>query len=569
MADVIGWGRSSPNVNFYTEFEWVQHSAPTANYSWVRVRLRCNNAANASTATSWGGSGDHQWWANTGHSGSHVAGSNFLPRGYGPNAQRWRDEWNFDVYHDANGNATMQFGQRVEMPDNTEINVSYSGLIALPRIPLVPYPASTPVASEITTTSAKLTWTNGARGHANTDAVLLRRYPGTATSGPYTDYPLGATATSYTVTGLTRGETYTFTVYNHNSDGFSAQSGGLTVTLLNTVPDKAATPTWTSVTTNSATIATTVPAYVGAGVTNHQLQLSTDPTFTTVTQMLTTATSPRTFSNLARYTNYYVRYRVSNAIGWAPWSDTLAFTTLSSIPSTPTGYYATDISSTTAYSSAPVVADAGGAPLTDIRYQYATTQNTGAPVTTLGRYGLPFMTGLTPGVTYWYRVAVYSVAGWSAYGAWTSFGTRNDVPSPPTTVSVSGITNTTAQLNWNVPSNLYGSTLIGYTIRVASNPDFGTGVVIYNLPAGTTNKVMDGLQPGTPYYAQVWANSSNGFGGYSDIQSFTTTGTAPGAKPLWVRVSGVWRPGTLWVKVAGVWRQGVIWVKVSGVWRKL
>ncbi|URM86425.1 minor tail protein [Microbacterium phage Gshelby23] len=569
MADVIGWGRSSPNVNFYLEFEWVQHSAATANYSWVRTRLRCNNAGNASTATSWGQSGEQRWWSNTGHSGSHWAGSNFLPSGYGANAQRWRDEWNFDVYHDANGNATMQFGMAVEMPDNVGVFEGYSGNIALPRIPLVPYPASAPTASNITTSSVQLNWTNGARGHANTDQVLLRRYDGANATGPYDDRPLSATATSYNWTGLVRGSTVTFVVYNHNSDGYSAQGPKRTVTLLNTVPDKPATPTLSSVTNSSAVIGTVEPSYVGAGITAREHQVSSDSSFTTDVTTSTAGASPRTFNSLDRYTNYYSRYRVQNAIGWSAWSDTLSFQTLADVPTAPSGYYATDIASTTAYSSAPVISDAGGAPIINVRHQFATTQDTNAPINTLGRNGLPFLSGLTANSTYWYRVSVQNVAGWSAWGPWVSFATKSNVPGPPASVSVSGITNTTAQLNWAAPANLYGSTVTGYTVRVAPNRDFGTGVVVYNLASSVTNKVMDGLQPGTEYFAQVWSTTSNGFGSYSAIQSFTTTGTAPGAKPLWVRVAGVWRPGIPWVRVNGVWRQGVAWVKVAGVWRKL
>ena len=283
----------------------------------------------------------------------------------------------------------------------------------------------------------------------------------------------------------------------------------------------------------------------------------------------TAGASPRTFNSLDRYTNYYSRYRVQNAIGWSDWSDTLSLQTLADVPTAPSGYNATDIASTTAYSGLPVVSDAGGAPLIGLRYQFATTQDVNATVNTLGRYGLPFMSGLVANTTYWYRIAVQNVAGWSAWGPWISFATKSNVPGPPASVSVSGITDTTAQLNWAAPSNLYGATITGYTIRVAPNRDFGTGVVISSLGPDITNKVMDGLQPGTEYFAQVWSATSNGFGSYSAVQSFTTTGTAPGAKPMWVRVAGAWRPGTPWVKVTGVWRQGVVWRKVAGVWRKL
>ena len=80
---------------------------------------------------------------------------------------------------------------------------------------------------------------------------------------------------------------------------------------------------------------------------------------------------------------------------------------------------------------------------------------------------------------------------------------------------------------------------------------------------------MDGLQPGTKYYVQVWSNSNNGLGSYSPVTSFTTTGTAPSASSMWVRVGGVWRQGTLHLRVGGVWKAVTPWVRVSGSWRKL
>ena len=569
MADVITYARpSSPAVSFYCEYEWVQHSAATANYSWVRVRLRAVNMGNSTTA--YGNSGQQHWWDNRGNSGSHGPVSPFIPSGYAYGAQRWRDEWNYDVYHDANGNGQMQFGMQVEMPDNTSVFSAVSAVYDLPRIPLVPYTPGQPNAGTITTNSVALSWANGARGHADTDQVLLRRFDGATTTGAYGDFILGAGVASYTNTGLPRGTTYTYVVYNHNSDGYSSPSAGRTVTTLHTVPDKPPTPTAGTITKDSIVVGAANPTYVGAAATSREVQLSTDNTFATVVATDTVlATGNRTFSSLTRYTQYYVRQRITNAIGVSEWSDILAVRTLADVPTAPTSYNATDIAATTAYSSQPVVSDNGNAPLNDVRWQIATTQNTGAAVVTLGRFGYPFLSGLTANTLYWYRLAVANVQGWSGYGPWVSFTTKSNVPVPVGSAAAVQTGNTTGNATWTAPSNLNGSVLSGYTIRIAPNRDFGSGAQTYTVGSGVLSKAFDGLQPGTQYFVQIWSNTNNGFGSYSQILTFTTTGTAPGATPFWVRVSGVWKPGVVWVRVGGVWKQGTPWVRVAGVWKKL
>ena len=121
---------------------------------------------------------------------------------------------------------------------------------------------------------------------------------------------------------------------------------------------------------------------------------------------------------------------------------------------------------------------------------------------------------------------------------------------------------------WTAPSNLYGSTLTGYTVRAAPTPSFASATE-WTVGAAVLSKVMDGLQPGTTYYVQVFANSNNGVGSYSAVTQFTTTGTAPNPAAVWTRVGGVWRSGTLYLRVAGVWKPVVPWQRIGGVWRKL
>jgi len=85
VVDVIYYGMNSPNVDFWVEYEWVQHSSPEANYSWVKARLRCANRSNATTGSQFNVSGYHRVWNNTGQQWTHNANP-FLPSGYGPGA---------------------------------------------------------------------------------------------------------------------------------------------------------------------------------------------------------------------------------------------------------------------------------------------------------------------------------------------------------------------------------------------------------------------------------------------------------------------------------------------------
>ena len=88
----------------------------------------------------------------------------------------------------------------------------------------VPGTPGTPVASEVTPTSMRLSWAIPGNGGAGIDQMLLRRSPAVAL-GSYTDYPLPGNATTHVVTGLDPATTYYWRVYAHNTVGYSSQSG--------------------------------------------------------------------------------------------------------------------------------------------------------------------------------------------------------------------------------------------------------------------------------------------------------------------------------------------------------
>lgn len=93
----------------------------------------------------------------------------------------------------------------------------------------VPSVPGNPTFSEITPTSVRVSWAASAsNGGAAIDGYLLRRR--SVVNGPYVDVSQ-ANDRSRVVSGLTPGATYVFSVYAHNSVGYSTQTAQLSVTL--------------------------------------------------------------------------------------------------------------------------------------------------------------------------------------------------------------------------------------------------------------------------------------------------------------------------------------------------
>ena len=96
----------------------------------------------------------------------------------------------------------------------------------------VPSAPGKPVVSAITNNSATVSWTaSSASNGADISGYLLCYWPNSSASGPYVNHST-ATSLSRSVTGLTPGQDYTFTVYAQNSVGYSAASAATTIKTL-------------------------------------------------------------------------------------------------------------------------------------------------------------------------------------------------------------------------------------------------------------------------------------------------------------------------------------------------
>lgn len=174
-----------------------------------------------------------------------------------------------------------------------------------------PSAPSTPVISGITTTSAYVTFNDGANGGLAIDARQI-------------GYGLSASAMtivssdrSTTITGLTPGKTYYFWARTHNAKGWSGWSARAQATTLK-VPDPPTTPLLSSVRATSVDVAFTPNGNGGSPITGYEIGYGTSPT--TPSSTVATASSPKLVTGLNPGTVYYFFTRAKSAVGYSAWS---------------------------------------------------------------------------------------------------------------------------------------------------------------------------------------------------------------------------------------------------------
>jgi hypothetical protein len=188
-------------------------------------------------------------------------------------------------------------------------------LSAAPSVPAAP----TGVTATATGTSATVTWTAPAPGTSPITSYTVTPYIGTVAQ-PATTIAGAPPATSATITGLTNGATYTFTVSATNAVGTgpaSTPSNAVTPS----VPTAPAAPTEVTATPGnaSATVSWSAPAADGSPITSYTVT----PYIGTVAQPATTIAGapPATSATITGLTNgstYTFTVTATNAVGTGP-----------------------------------------------------------------------------------------------------------------------------------------------------------------------------------------------------------------------------------------------------------
>lgn len=317
--------------------------------------------------------------------------------------------------------------------------------------------------------------------------------------------PGGKTATGttspITVTGLSNGTAYTFTVRAQNAIGLGAASSAS-----NTVTPTAVTapgiPTIGTATAGnaSATVAFTAPASTGGSAITSYTATSFPGSITG-----TGAASPITVTGLTNGTAYTFTITATNAIGTS-----LASAASNSV--TPVG--ATVPGAPTAVSA--IVAGPGAlqvtftAPASDGGSAITAYTATSAPGALTGNNpASPIVVGgLTGGTSYTFTVTATNGVGTGPASAASVGVTAQDVPGAPTGLADCGSGAGTICLSWGAPVSNGGSAITQYTVACmdmsipAPIPPFVTAGLTANLGAG------EGVVGGNTYQCQVGAENA-------------------------------------------------------------
>ena len=334
-------------------------------------------------------------------------------------------------------------------------------------------------------------------------------------------------ATTYNITGLTPNVTYYFRVRSDN--GCSISSNSNTVVFGTTAPiAPTATPadnfTCTSMSANWGSV---------PGATQYFLDVSTNANFTTFVSgfqnLLVGNVTTFNVTGLTPNVYYYYRVRAGNGCSVSLSSNTISIGTTA--PISPTATPASNFTCTS------MNANWGAVPGATNYILDVATSASFAPGTVLASYNnlsvgnvtTYLVTGLTPNVTYHYRVRADNGCSISANSNTISIGTT--APIAPTATTASNFTCTSFNANWGAVPGAFT-----YYVDVATAASFAPGTILTSYTNFNTGNVttynFTGLTANVVHYYRVRADNGCSVSGNSNtIVVGTSTPISPTATP--------------------------------------
>ena len=319
---------------------------------------------------------------------------------------------------------------------------------------------------------------------------------------------VGAGATSGTVTGLTAGTSYTFTVHATNSSGNGPESSPSNA-VVPTGPPDAPSNVQAAAGNQQATVTWSTPPNNGSSITGSRVTASPGGAFVTVAAGATSGT----VTGLANGTSYTFSVHATNGNGDGVESAPSNAVVPSTVPDAPTNVHATPGSHQATVTWNPP--GNNGAPITSFRL---TASGGGGSITVGTNSGT--ITGLQNAVAYTFTVHATNSNGDGAESAPSNAVVPASVPDAPTGVNAAA-GNQRATVGWNAVAG-NGSPVTGY--RVTASPG-GASVAV---GAGTTSAVVTGLHNGTYYAFSVHAANANGSGPESGWSNAVIPAAVPG-----------------------------------------
>ena len=421
---------------------------------------------------------------------------------------------------DPSGNTVryVRGGNAIKMPFDAGGPATHSFALASSDLVVGDVPAApTSVAATAADRSATVTWTApGDTGGGPITGYTIRSTPGDLTR------TVGPGATSGTVTGLTNGTTYTFTVVATNAIGTGPASAPSDPVV---PPAPPSPPTGVTAVRGaaSATVSWTAPPSNGGGaITGYTVTGSPGDVTRTVAGNQTTAT----VNGLTNGTSYTFTVVAANVIGSSAASTPSNAVTPATVPGAPTGVVAAaaDTAAYVTWTAAP----ANGEALT----QYVVTASPGGATATVpGGRTSGTVTGLANATSYTFTVVATNAIGSSPTSATSNAVTPAPVPGAPNNVTAAR-GDRSATVGWTAPSSSGGSALTGYTIT--SSP----GGITRTVAADQTTAVLTGLTNGTSYTFTVVARNGAGASPPSEPSFAVVPATVPGAPANVTAVKG-------------------------------
>jgi titin len=398
---------------------------------------------------------------------------------------------------------------------------TYSSSVIPANAPAAP---TAPRIAGKTTTSISLTWTAPESGGSYIFDYKIEFNSGGTIWTIFNDGTSGTTTA--TVTGLTRGTTYTFRISAINGAGTSTASPASSSVITVTAPSAPSPPTITGKTFSSVSISWTAPDDGGRPITDYRIEYFTTiygPSLAIFSDGVSTATSV-TVTGLIRGASYTFRVSAINAEGTSnasTYSSSVIPARTPAAPTAPTiaGRTNTSISLTW---NAP---DDGGRLITDYKIEFSSDGTTWA-VFNDGTSGTTAatVTGLTRGTAYTFRISAINAEGTSTASPASSSAIAGTTPAAPATPMLTSKTPTSVSLSWTAPEN-NGKPITDYKVEYSSD---GTTWIVFNDGTSTsTSATVSGLVPGTSYRFRISAINSVGTGTSSTPTVLIIAATAP------------------------------------------
>ena len=391
-----------------------------------------------------------------------------------------------------------------------------SGNITQLTAPAVPTETA---ASLITQTSFSANWnaSAGVAGYRLDVATDNGFGAGTFVTG-YQDKDVGNVTTYSVNTYLIEGTSYYYRIRSYNAGGTSTSSGTISLVTIPLAPIE--TPA-------SSVAATSFDANwnAAAGASGYLLDVSTDPGFIGGTFVsgyqdkdVHGVTSSAVNTNLTEGTTYYYRVRAYNSGGTSGNSGVVSVLTLSTAPTANDATGVDGIKFTANWSSVTgasgytidVAGDAGFINFVDGYNNYD-----------VGNVNSIVVSGLSKGITYYYRVRAYNVGGPSGNSNTKSVKTLSPAPIVTTATLITG---TSFSANWNSATGV-----TGYYLDVASDNAFTSYVAGFNNQdvGNVVTYSVTGLTAGNTYYYRVKSYNTSGTGENSSIITVMTVPPSP------------------------------------------